>query len=748
MTSDDRTRPTGQGESAIPVRQPTGESLLTRPSSLASIEPTVAHQLLAASTDCVAVLSLDGRIHWLNDSGRSLLEIPEDAVLLGRPWVDLWQDEHRQLADAAIAGARDGVLARFTAYCDAATGAPKFWDVVVSPVRSQDGAPQQILVVARDITLQKTFENRVRDSEEHFRALADNIAQLAWMADRTGHLFWYNKRWFDYTGTTLDEMAGWGWQKVHHPDHVDRVVEKIKWHFETGTPWEDTFPLRGADGAYRWFLSRAMPINDARGQVKLWCGTNTDITEQMEFSDRLRQKARLIALSHEAILAWDFHGGIVSWNRGCEELYGYTRDEVLGQRTHDLLHTRHPMSIAEFERYLVKERSWSGEIRHVAKDGSEIWVESRQELIDTGRGSVVLETNRDITERRKAEELRRLLLAELDHRVKNTLAIVQAIASQTVRRARDLGSFSESFNERLQALASAHNLLTATSWSGADMRDIARSQLVDGNGRSQQISIDGDGVFLPAQVALQLSLILYELASNARKYGALSLADGRVSITWRRVEGDARQVRILWKEIGGPPVAPPRARGYGTTLIERAGAQPSLSVKLAFPAEGVECEILADVGIEHPERQTYFNPTGRMPQRERPAAGHVAPLHAHRARKRVLIVEDEPLIALEIEEMLELHGYDPIGQAPTVGAALKAIARSEPDLAVVDANLVGEPVDGVLAALRSRKVPCVMVTGFARESLPNIVSADRIPVVTKPVQAAALMAALTAVSTA
>jgi PAS domain S-box-containing protein len=132
-------------------------------------------------------------------------------------------------------------------------------------------------------------EAELRESEERFRTLADNISQFAWMADETGWIFWYNKRWFEYTGTTLQEMEGWGWQKVHHPDHVDRVVRKISYCFQTGTAWEDTFPLRGTDGGYRWFLSRAIPIHDESGRVRRWFGTNTDVTEQKRAEEALRQ---------------------------------------------------------------------------------------------------------------------------------------------------------------------------------------------------------------------------------------------------------------------------------------------------------------------------------------------------------------------------------------------------------------------------------------------------------------------------
>ena len=129
---------------------------------------------------------------------------------------------------------------------------------------------------------------QLADRERQLRALADNIPQLAWMADASGHVYWYNQRWYAYTGTTLDEAKGWGWQKVQHPEHVDRVVDKIRVHFASGEPWEDVFPLRGKDGHYRWFLSRMVPIRDAAGNIERWFGTNTDITARRFLYDAAR----------------------------------------------------------------------------------------------------------------------------------------------------------------------------------------------------------------------------------------------------------------------------------------------------------------------------------------------------------------------------------------------------------------------------------------------------------------------------
>lgn len=135
-------------------------------------------------------------------------------------------------------------------------------------------------------------EATLRESEARFRTLADNIAQFAWMADPSGWIFWYNKRWFEYTGTTMAEMRGWGWQRVHHPDHVRRVTHKFKISVESGADWEDTFPLRGKDGEYRWFLSRAIAVRDPQGKILRWFGTNTDITERLAAENELERRVQ------------------------------------------------------------------------------------------------------------------------------------------------------------------------------------------------------------------------------------------------------------------------------------------------------------------------------------------------------------------------------------------------------------------------------------------------------------------------
>jgi PAS domain S-box-containing protein len=208
----------------------------------------------------------------------------------------------------------------------------RFWVTYWHPLRSPSGEIVAINVAAEEITERRRAEAALRASEGQFHTLADSIPQLAWTADVNGWIYWYNKRWHDYSGTTLEDMEGWGWQKVHHPEHVDRVVERIKESFESGTPWEDTFPLRGADGNYRWFLSRALPIHNEAGEVARWFGTNTDITEQIEAEKALQASERQFHTLADSIpqLVWmaDAVGKIYWFNNHWHEYTGTLVGEI------------------------------------------------------------------------------------------------------------------------------------------------------------------------------------------------------------------------------------------------------------------------------------------------------------------------------------------------------------------------------------------------------------------------------------
>jgi diguanylate cyclase (GGDEF)-like protein/PAS domain S-box-containing protein len=189
--------------------------------------------------------------------------------------------------------------------------------------------------VQRDQSARALAEESVRQSQELFQTMANNISQLAWMADEKGYIFWYNDRWFDYTGTTLEEMAGWGWQKVHDPNHVQRVVDKISHCFQTGEVWEDTFPLRSQDGNYRLFFSRAVPIRDMQGNILRWFGTNTEISERQVMEDALfaeKERAQVTLNSiGDAVICTDISGNVTFLNPVAERMTGWAHLEALSR---------------------------------------------------------------------------------------------------------------------------------------------------------------------------------------------------------------------------------------------------------------------------------------------------------------------------------------------------------------------------------------------------------------------------------
>ena len=217
------------------------------------------------------------------------------------------------------------------------------------------------------------------------------------------------------------------------------------------------------------------------------------------------------------------------------------------------------------------EQTDNEEFAYILPSGVErILLSSARPILDAKGGIIgAVQISLDITERKRGEEQRKLLVNELNHRVKNTLAVVQSIASQTMRTATDLHEAGTSLSGRLFSLAKAHDILTQENWSGADLGGIVSSS-VSAQGDLGRVELSGPLIRLPPNLALSLALVVHELTTNAIKYGALSNDSGRVSVAWTLDAGpNMHHIRLEWREIGGPQVVAPARKGFGTRMFER-----------------------------------------------------------------------------------------------------------------------------------------------------------------------------------
>jgi PAS domain S-box-containing protein len=557
---------------------------------------------------------------------------------------------------------------------------------------------------------------RIDDVE--FRLLADHLPILCWIANGDGYIVWYNRRWYEYTGATPAQMQGWGWRSVHDPATLPEVEARWAESIATGLPFEMQFPLQGADGVFRPFLTRIQPLRDGSGRVTRWFGVNTDVTDQRAAEKAFRierdryasvlngmdegfalldRDFRILEMNaaglgvdgrpREAVIGqvyWDvfprtagtpletlYRGAIadrspaamehchvwpdgrrtwfdvrvypvaaglavffrdISARRSMEERLHAKGERMrialaaghlgdwdwlieadvlsLSERAHAIFGTEPgPLSWASLRAMLHPEdaavaqqavqtsietgEDYSCEYRVKRTDGRWIWVAAhgRPVAVEAGAPKRMIGIVRDVTGRHRAEEQRKLLIDELNHRVKNTLAIVQGLAQQTLRGSPEIDEARLDFEGRLMALSTAHSLLTKENWRSADLRTVIWDTITTHDPSGERFTVEGPEVRLEPQSAVAFAMAVHELCTNAVKYGALSTADGRVQVRWRRESATSR-LHIIWTETGGPPVSTPTKRGFGARMIERAlAAELRGEAKMRFEPLGFVCEI-------------------------------------------------------------------------------------------------------------------------------------------------------------
>lgn len=593
--------------------------------------------------------------------------------------------------------------------------------VNIEPLFDEAGQLVGAVNCFQDISDLAGAETRLREREQHVREVLEALPAAIYTTDAQGRITFCNDAAIALAGRRpvlgSDEWCvTW---RLYRPDGTPLPHDQCP----MAVALKENRPVRGEeaiaerpDGSRVRFVPFPTPLYDAEGRLAGAVNLLVDVTEQREAEEQSAHLAAIVASSDDAIVSKTLKGRVRSWNAAASRIFGYSAEEMIGQ---PILRLIPPELQSEEDEILARlrrgERVEHFETQRVRKDGQRIDISLTISPVLNKAGQVIgaSKVARDISERKQAEALQQLLTSELSHRVKNTLATVQAMASQTVRRAASPAEFATSFSGRLQSLARAHDMLTQSAWTGADLAALARDQLVPGGPEMGRIAFAGPQVMLEPQAALHLALVLHELGTNARKHGALSVPQGRVALHWEvRRLGDPtrRELRLHWQESDGPQVSVPSVLGFGTMLIEKSLHAHGGGATIHYRAEGVACDITLPLA-ERGAAGAFNNPS-------RDAAFALPAAASSLAGRRVLVVEDEPLIALDVATTFEDAGCVVVGPAATLEQAKSLIATAAFDAALIDANLAGQPVDELAAALAARNIPFVFVSGYGRQALP------------------------------
>ena len=346
------------------------------------------------------------------------------------------------------------------------------------------------------------------------------------------------------------------------------------------------------DGSFVHFVPYPTPLYDASGTLIGAVNMLIDISDRKRADMQAQRLAAIVESSDDAIVSKDLNGIIISWNHGAERLFGYTAEEVIGKPITMLI----PPDRMNEEPEIIGRVRRGERVDHYdtvrrRKDGSLIDISLTVSPLKDADGRIVGASKiaRDITERKRAQEQQKLLVNEMKHRIKNSLATVQAIATQTLNQH---AKERDAFIARLHALGNAHDLLTSETWDTASLHAIVTQALKPFQEQHhERIAVEGPAnVWLDSTKSVIVAMVVHELATNAIKYGALSNGIGRVSVAWKQ-HSQPNLVKLVWQESGGPKVSPPKQKGFGSHLIERAFGGQLGSAQLVFSPQGVSCTL-------------------------------------------------------------------------------------------------------------------------------------------------------------
>jgi len=587
------------------------------------------------------------------------------------------------------------------------------------------GEESRIVAVRFEDTTRKRAEAALRESEARHRILVESWSQAVWETDAAGVVTVDSPSWRAYTGQTYEEWLGDGWLNAIHPD--DRTFAERQWRdaIAARALVNAEFRLHAPDGGWRWTNVLAAPVLDADGNIEKWAGLNIDVDTRVRAEQALRQSEeqfrRFAASSSDILWIRDADTLTLEFlSDATRDIYGVDAEMLLGDQARNIA-----MIVPEDREdvFGAIARVQSGmsvvhDYRIQRVDGTFRWMRSTSFPL-VSHGSTIQKIrgiSADVTEMKLATEHQAVLIHELQHRVRNIMAIVKSMASRSADSVSDVAEYRTRLEGRLMALARVQTLLTREANAGGWLHEILDSEIAAQAHHRGQYVLDGPDVRLSPKAVEVLTLAFHELATNAVKYGALSVIDGTLRVGWTRFEKRGREwLAIKWTEDGAPPRPPSTRRGFGSELIEaRIPYELRGRGEVTIGPGGAHCLLEFPLGegesileTDAPERTKVFG--GMLDMTNAPDL----------SGRRVLVVEDDYYLASDAAAALRGAGAEVLGPCPDAQTTFDLLERTAPTHAVLDLNLGGGgPKFDLARTLQARGVPIIFLTGYDPEVIP------------------------------
>lgn len=455
----------------------------------------------------------------------------------------------------------------------------------ISPLRDEAGNIQGAVCVSVDITKQVEAEEALRQERGRTKSVLQNMDEAFLLLDHEYRVIDINTYALRHNKRVREEVIGTLiWDQWAGSENLEfgSLYKKV---MRDRRPRTIEHPYSWPDGRTAWIELRAYPA--AEGLAVFF----RDVTARKQAERNNAQFAAIVSCSHDGIISCTPEGTIETWNPAAEKLFGWSRSDAVGQSASLLISEDRECEIRQAFRSACQGGTVRTETITKRKDGRKIHVSLALAPLRDAQGHVVGTTAmiRDITELKGAEQLHKLLLGELSHRIKNSFAIIQALANQTFRSEGISRKARDNFFNRLRSLAGSHELLIEGHWESAGLHQLLTTALKGLDDFIPRITLTGPEVALPSTSVIPLTMVIHELATNAMKYGSLSVPEGIVEIRWEKEDS---RLTLCWQEQNGPKIANPTASGFGSQLIRQALSSTGAQVTLDYRKEGLVCRIV------------------------------------------------------------------------------------------------------------------------------------------------------------